>query len=132
MQKTWNCCKKALKNNFAPSGGFVRPFQPADRHSLLTIGSDTAFFGAPIERYLNDRHTFEDCFYTYYTDYEPHHAWIAMLSNSENQEQVAGFLTGCTDSQRQKQVMRQKILPGAVLKWLRGGYRTGSKTWRYT
>ena len=110
----------------------MRPFQPTDRSSLLTIGSDTAFFGAPIERYLDDRHAFEDCFYAYYTDYEPQHSWIAVLKNSENEEQAAGFLTGCIDSQRQQQVMRQKILPGVVVKWLRGGYHSGSKTWRYT
>ncbi len=105
---------------------FVRPFQTRDRQALLAIGADTAFFGAPIERYLEDRRLFMDGFYAYYTDYEPEHSWVACAD-----EQVVGFLVGCFNSRRQNQTLRKEILPGLLQKLLRGEYRMGPKTWRY-
>lgn len=106
---------------------FVRPFQPEDREALLQIGAETAFFGAPIEKFLEDRHVFMDAFYSYYTDYEPEHAWVACVDNK-----VAGFLTGCFNSTSHDRVMQRKLLPRVIWKWLRGGYHPGPKTWQYT
>lgn len=104
----------------------IRPFQPADREALLQIGADTAFFGAPIEKYMEDRRIFMDSFYAYYTDQEPEHAWVAC-----DGEQVVGFLTGCTDTRWHDHIMRQRILPAVLWRALRGKYRVGPKTWRY-
>jgi GNAT superfamily N-acetyltransferase len=104
----------------------VRPFETKDRDALLQIGADTAFFGAPIERYMEDRRIFMDSFYAYYTDYEPQHAWVAY-----DGDQVVGFLTGCIDSKAHNRVMREKIIPASVWKWVRGYYHTGPKTWQY-
>ncbi len=108
---------------------FIRPFQRNDRAALLEIGAATAFFGAPIEAYLEDRRAFQDAFYAYYTDYEPEHTWVACTTS--NQEKVIGFLTGCTDPGRYGQVTRMKILPGVFWNLIRGKYRTGPKTWAY-
>ncbi len=104
----------------------VRPFQPADRQALLTIGSETAFFGAPIEAYLEDRQVFEDAFFSYYTDYEPEHAWAAC-----DDKMLVGFLTGCIDTKRHDQIFRRKILPTVFWKWLRGKYHPGKKTMKF-
>jgi hypothetical protein len=52
----------------------IRPYQPKDRESVFRIAADTAFFGAPIEAYMEDRNVFLDAFYAYYTDLEPEHA----------------------------------------------------------
>jgi GNAT superfamily N-acetyltransferase len=104
----------------------IRPFQPADREALLQIGAETAFFGQAIEHYMEDRRIFVDAFYTYYTDYEPEHAWVA----SEG-KRVVGFLTGCVDSRAQARVMQRRIVPGLLLRFLSGHYRMGPKTWRY-
>src|SRR5512135_2110107 len=95
----------------------VRPFNPTNREALLQIGAETAFFGAPIERYMEDRRIFMDAFYAYYTDYEPQHAWVACDEN-----QVVGFLTGCTDSKAHARVMRRKIVPSVLTKFVCGYY----------
>lgn len=105
---------------------FVRPFQAGDRESLLQIGAETAFFGAPIEAYMEDRRIFMDGFYAYYTDYEPEHAWVAC-----DGDRVVGFLTGCADGRRHNAVLRRKILPAILLRFLTGYYHPGPKTWRY-
>jgi ribosomal protein S18 acetylase RimI-like enzyme len=118
----------------------VRPYQPAGSHSpggdprspggdraaLFQIGADTAFFGEPIEFYMEDRCIFLDSFYAYYTDYEPEHAWVACAGG-----QVVGFLTGCTDTHRQARILLRKLIPGVAWRLLQGYYHPGKKTWRY-
>jgi GNAT superfamily N-acetyltransferase len=104
----------------------VRPYQTADREALFQIGADTAFFGAPIEAYMEDRRIFLDSFYAYYTDYEPEHAWVACAG-----AQVVGFLTGCTNSRCSERVLVRKLIPGVLWRLLTGYYHPGKKTWRY-
>jgi RimJ/RimL family protein N-acetyltransferase len=104
----------------------VRLFQAGDRKALLTIGSETAFFGAPIEAFIEDRQVFEDAFFSYYTDYEPEHAWVAC-----DDHLVVGFLTGCTDTKRHDRIFQRKILPSVFWKWLRGKYHPGMKTMKF-
>lgn len=104
----------------------VRPFQSADRAALFKIGADTAFFGAPIEAYMEDRNLFLDSFYAYYTDYEPEHAWVACAD-----EAVVGFLTGCSDTRRQQRISSRKVIPRVAWRALTGHYRIGPKARRY-
>ncbi|HTX90419.1 MAG TPA: GNAT family N-acetyltransferase [Anaerolineales bacterium] len=104
----------------------VRPYQPADRPAFFRIGADTAFFGAPIEAYMEDRNIFLDAFYAYYTDLEPEHAWVACADG-----QVVGFLAGCVDSASQSAKYRRGILPMLVGKLFRGKYHFGKKARRY-
>ncbi|HPO57793.1 MAG TPA: GNAT family N-acetyltransferase [Anaerolineaceae bacterium] len=106
----------------------VRPYQPSDCEAVHRIAADTAFFGAPIERYLDDRRLFTDYFYAYYTDYEPEHSWVAVDSETGK---VAGFLTGCVDTQRKEEVQRRQVTPAVLRRLLRGHYRLGIKTFRY-
>ena len=107
----------------------VRPYQAVDREALFQIGADTAFpeGGAPVEVYMEDRRTFLDSFYAYYTDYEPEHVWVACADH-----QVVGFLTGCTDTKHRDKITRQKLIPGVVWNVLHRSYKLGPKTWRYT
>jgi ribosomal protein S18 acetylase RimI-like enzyme len=104
----------------------VRLFRSGDREALLQIGAETAFFGAPIEKYMEDRRIFMDAFYSYYTDCEPEHAWVA-----DDEGQIAGFLTGCVDTHRHDRIWARKILPAAMWKFLTGKYHTGPKLWQY-
>lgn len=104
----------------------VRPYQPADRASVLRIGADTAFFGEPIEAYMEDRNVFLDAFYAYYTDLEPEHAWVACADG-----EVVGFLTGCVDSARHGRKFLRHILPGLLAKFLRGRYHFGRRSLGY-
>ncbi len=104
----------------------IRPYTPTDREALLKIAADTAFFGDPIEIYLEDRRVFLDLFYRYYTDFEAQHSWVATVD-----QQVVGFLTGGTDSNRQQEFFQQRLLPQFLALFLKGHYQTGPKTWAY-
>ena len=59
------------------------------QEAVLKIAADTAFFGAPVERFLEDRRLQQDFFVSYYLDYEPERAWTA-----EAEGLVVGYLTG--------------------------------------
>jgi ribosomal protein S18 acetylase RimI-like enzyme len=104
----------------------VRPFEKKDREAVFRIGADTAFFGAPIEAYMEDRNVFLDAFYAYYTDVEPEHAWVACVDS-----QVVGFITGCADSRSQAKKYLRFILPRLLLKIFTGKYRFGRRTFKY-
>jgi len=104
----------------------IRLYQPTDRADLFQIGGDTAFFGQPIEFYMEDRRIFLDSFYVYYTDYEPEHTWVACAG-----QQVVGFLTGCTDTHRQQRTLLHKLIPGVIWRLLRGYYHLGPKMGDY-
>ena len=104
----------------------IRPYSPEDRASVHRIAADTAFFGDPVEAYLDDRRLFCDAFYAYYTDFEPQHGWVACEG-----EQVVGFLAGSTDATRQRQVFFTRILPILLRRLAKGEYYLGKRTWRY-
>jgi ribosomal protein S18 acetylase RimI-like enzyme len=104
----------------------VRPFQKDDREAVFYIASETAFFGAPLEAFLDDRRLFWDIFYSYYTDMEPEHGWVACVDG-----EVVGFLMGCEDTDSRQKRWRAKILPWEVGKILIGRYRIGRLTVRY-
>lgn len=104
----------------------IRPFEPADRQTLFRIAADTAFFGEPIERYLDDRRVFTDLFYRYYTDFEPDLCWVA-----ETGGVVVGFLAGCARSSKQDETIRRFLLPEVLKGLIRRRYRIGRKTLRY-
>ncbi len=104
----------------------IRPYQPDDRGAVFCIAADTAYFGEPVEAFLEDRNVFLDAFYAYYTDLEPEHAWVACADG-----EVVGFLTGCTDGHLHQKGMAGVIVPRMAGKLVRGRYRLGKKTCAY-
>jgi ribosomal protein S18 acetylase RimI-like enzyme len=104
----------------------IRPYYPEDRAALFKIAADTAFFGKPIEKYMEDRRIFLDSFYAYYTDFEPEHCWVAT-----NKDEVIGFITGCIDTIRKDKIVNKKINPKVILRMLTGYYKIGPKARRY-
>jgi ribosomal protein S18 acetylase RimI-like enzyme len=104
----------------------IRPYQATDRKAVMRIGADTAFFGAPIEAYMEDRNIFLDSFYAYYTDVEPEHGWVACAD-----EKVIGFLMGCTDSSSHAGKYIHFILPRLLGNLIHGKYHFGKKTFKY-
>jgi ribosomal protein S18 acetylase RimI-like enzyme len=104
----------------------IRPYHLDDRQAVLRIGADTAFFGAPIEAYMEDRNAFLDAFYAYYTDLEPEHTWVA-CSDGE----VVGFLAGCVDTRLHNRKLLRVIIPRLAGNLLRGKYHFGKRSWRY-
>jgi ribosomal protein S18 acetylase RimI-like enzyme len=114
------------------SEAIIRPYRPTDRDAVHQIAADTAFFGAPVEAFLEDRRLFLDAFYRYYTEFEPQYAWVAIAAADGGEGPVVGFLTGCLDTARQQRFFIRKLIPGALWGALSGRYRLGPKTWRYT
>ena len=104
----------------------IRPFTHVDRETVHRIAADTAFFGDPVETFLDDRRVFCDAFPTYYTDKEPEHAWVACVDGK-----VVGFLLGCVSTPQQKAWFR-KELPELLGRAIRGLYRVGRRTLHYT
>jgi ribosomal protein S18 acetylase RimI-like enzyme len=104
----------------------IRSYLPTDRKAVFRIGGDTAFFGAPIEAYMEDRTAFLDAFYAYYTDLEPEHTWVASADGV-----VVGFLTGCVDTRVHDRKIRRVIIPRVAGNLLRGKYHFGKRSIHY-
>jgi ribosomal protein S18 acetylase RimI-like enzyme len=109
------------------TGFLVRPYRRPDRAALFRIAADTAFFGDPVEVFLDDRRIFCDAFYAYYTDLEPDYSWVACV-----EEEVVGFVVGATDTTRQERRWRRELLIGVLWRALRVRYRVGRRTLTYT
>jgi len=104
----------------------IRLYQPSDRQRVFKIAADTAFFGDEVEHFMEDRSLFCDAFCAYYTDLEPHHAWVA-----EEDSTVVGYLLGCVDTAQQHKVIRKHILPGLIKRIAMGKYQIGRLTLHY-
>lgn len=104
----------------------IRPYEARDRDGVFQIAADTAFFGRPVETYVDDRRLFCDALYSYYTDFEPEHVWVACVDDV-----VVGFLAGCVDGARQRRVWLKAILPRVARGLLLGEYTIGVRTRRY-
>lgn len=109
-----------------PSGNIIRHLSLQDRNAFLKLGADTAYFGAPIEAYFDDRNLFLDAFYTYYTDIEPGYSWVAVAGGS-----IVGFLAGSADPQKYKKGIYKKIIPLVLGRMITGKYQIQRKTWNY-
>ncbi len=101
----------------------IRHYQAKDLLAVCTIAADTAFFGDPVEAFLEDRQLFSEAFASYYTEYEAPLAWVA-----EKQEGLVGFLLGCADTAAQSRQWRGYIIEKVLLKAMAGRYRLGRRT----
>lgn len=103
-----------------------RPYAPKDRREVFHIVAETAYFGEPVEAFLDDRRLFCDAFIAYYTDFEAQYFWVA-----NSNDRVIGYLAGCVDTKTQRRRIIIKNMAPLVGKALQGRYILGSKTWRY-
>ena len=104
----------------------IRPYTAGDRAAVWDLAANTAFFGDPVEAFLDDRALFCAAFLAYYTDYESGRLWVAEMDGA-----VVGYVAGCGDSRRQARTFRSQILPSVLWGVLRGRYRVGRKTIRF-
>jgi len=104
----------------------IRPFVVEDTKAVLQIVADTAFFGEPVENFLEDRHLFCDVFYRYYTTFQSKNCWVAMSNQN-----IVGFLAGCLETKTQVRRWVYSILPTVLKKMAQNKYRIGPLTWRY-
>ncbi len=114
-----------MQTNASERAWHIRPYKPRDRTAVWQLAADTAFFGDPVETFLDDRTLFCEAFVAYYTDYEPEHLWVAQAGG-----QVVGYVSGGSDSRR-AQAMAARIAPRLAGRLLMGKYRLGRKTLRF-
>lgn len=104
----------------------IRPYQPSDQQAVFKIAAETAFFGEPVEFFMEDRRLFCDIVVRYYTTYEVDHCWVA-----EGEQGVIGYLLGCVDTSIQIHRWIRNILPFILINLLRGNYRIGKRSLGY-
>jgi len=106
----------------------IRHYQPSDQPVVFEISADSAFFGEPVEAFLEDRCLYTDAFASYYTEFEAPFVWVA-----DTAQGVIGFLLGCSDTSRQSKQWRSyiitKVLMGAFSGKYKLGHRTASFAW---
>jgi GNAT superfamily N-acetyltransferase len=71
----------------------IRPYQPTDRPAVFQLCGDTAFFGAPLEKFFDARQLYFDYFAAYYTDLVGDHLWVA-----DNNGSIIAYLMGCPNT----------------------------------
>ena len=101
----------------------IRPYRINDQAAVLEIAADTAYFGEPVEAFLEDRTLYGDAFARYYTEYEAPYAWVAESSGG-----VIGFLLGCVDTAQQAKEWRRYILRKVLINATSGRYTLGRLT----
>jgi ribosomal protein S18 acetylase RimI-like enzyme len=105
----------------------IRSYWEGDRQEVFRIAADTAFFGAPVEAFLDDRRLFCDAFVKSYLDFEAEYVWVACID-----DRVVGYLTGCVDTVSQRKRYLRRTIAQLVGRVFQGKYQLGSKTWRFT
>jgi L-amino acid N-acyltransferase YncA len=87
----------------------VRQYEPRDREAVREICRRTAYRNRGSAAVFEDGELFADYWVSYYTDHEPESTWVL-----EQDGQVIGYLSGCVDTRRHKQVMARSIVPAVV------------------
>jgi ribosomal protein S18 acetylase RimI-like enzyme len=101
----------------------IRPYKHSDRQVIFEISADTAFFGEPVEAFLEDRRLYIDAFARYYLDHETPYVWVAV-----NFDGVIGFLFGCTDTAVQSKGWRRYIISKVLVRAVTRKYTLGKNT----
>lgn len=104
----------------------IKPLSRENIDDVLHIAADTAFFGDPVEAFLEDRNLFLDFFYRYYTLCEMQSSWVAVADGK-----VVGFLTGCFNSRAKLLKWLRNIFPIILGNLIRNKYYIGTLTWQY-
>jgi ribosomal protein S18 acetylase RimI-like enzyme len=104
----------------------IRKYVIEDLVAVKAIAGDTAFFGAPVETLMEDRHLFFDAFYAFFFDQETMTCWVA-----EHNGILVGFLVGSVDSSRQQKWSMFHIYPMIALGIILRKYHIGWKTLKY-
>jgi ribosomal protein S18 acetylase RimI-like enzyme len=104
----------------------TRHYHVSDQPAVFQIAGDTAFFGEPVEAFLEDRKLFCDSFVGYYTIREEGFCWVA-----DTDDRVIGFLLGSTHAIVQTAQWRRYILSKVLVNVVLGRYKLGKRTANY-
>ena len=105
----------------------IKPYHRSYRDEVFRIAADSAFFGEPVEAFLDDRRLFCDAQIRYYTEFEADYTWVVCVKN-----RVVGYVTGCVDTAAQRKRHLIRIIAPLVGRAFQGKYNLGRKTWRFT
>ena len=105
------------------TGECIRHYQDSDRAAVFAISADTAFFGEPVEAFLDDRRLYCDAFARFYIEHETAFVWV-----SENPMGVTGFLFGCGNTASFSTYWRRYIITRVLVNALTGKYKLGKST----
>jgi ribosomal protein S18 acetylase RimI-like enzyme len=106
----------------------IRPYAPAvpaDRAAVRELCCDAAYGDVPLTSFYPDRTLFADLMTGYFLDREPGSSWVA-----EAEGRVVGYLLGCRDTRRQRQVQITRVVPAALAGFVRRGGLWKGATWR--
>jgi ribosomal protein S18 acetylase RimI-like enzyme len=101
----------------------IRHYQPSDQIMVCQISADTAFFGEPVEAFLEDRRIYNNAFTRYYTDFEAPFVWVA-----DSLQGVIGFLLGCSETSLQSKRWRRYVISKVLVRAISGKYNLGRRT----
>jgi ribosomal protein S18 acetylase RimI-like enzyme len=104
----------------------IRLYQAPDQESVYKIAADTAFFGEPVEAFLDDRQLFCDMFIRHYLTDNEKYAWVA-----DDGAQVAGYLLGSTQNVIYSSHWWKNILFNVLPAGFKGNYHIGRRTIHY-
>lgn len=107
-------------------GATIRHYQNLDRAAVFTISADTAFFGEPVEAFLEDRLLYCDAYTRYYLDFETPFVWVA-----DGPDGLAGFLLGCADTSSYLKGWREYLVTRVLVWAISGHYKLGPRTARF-
>ncbi|MGE5123533.1 MAG: GNAT family N-acetyltransferase [Acidobacteriaceae bacterium] len=104
----------------------IRHYENSDETAVGDISADTAFFGEPVEAFLEDRKLYFDAFARYYLTFETAYAWVA-----DNSGEVVGFLLGCADTAAQRERWREYIRRIVLRNAFSMKYKLGKRTFGF-
>ena len=113
-------------SDLSKSRVIVRKFTHDDSKEVERIAADTAFFGKPVEAFLEDRHLFIDAFIRFYTEYLPAYIWVGEYAG-----QTVGYICGSPHPGAGKNEASLRIHLEMIRNLILGKYRIGTLTWRY-
>jgi hypothetical protein len=101
----------------------VKQFSSEYRDGVRKVCIDTAYFGRPLDEWIDIHPELYADFYTrYYTDFEPDGLFIALVNNK-----IIGYMALCSDLKRQTEVLINRIVPDIIKDIISGKYSLGCK-----
>jgi len=104
----------------------IRKFIIKDRESIRCISCETAFVAELKENIFSDSEILADALTIYFTDYEPHSCFVAVVNN-----RVVGYIIGAKDAIIMERIYNQRILSVLLMKALRRGVFFNAKNLKF-
>lgn len=104
----------------------VRKYKEEDRQRVREICWNTASLGKSGDLFLDDKELLADLCCNYYTDHEKESVFVAEVC-----KKVVGYLFGCKDTKRYKEIVRMKIAPGVIGNILMSRHKIGRRTSKF-